>query len=161
MNRVNKNMIPEQETLGIRIRPMTREDIPAVAALEQKSFSEPWSEKGFEDALLGRQNIFLAAVGKEGLLTGYIGLYGSFDEGEITNVAVAEEFRGQGIGFLLVESMKELASLQGIRKIFLEVRVSNEAARALYGKAGFETCGLRKNFYREPVEDAILMRVVI
>ncbi len=161
MNRINENVTPGQGIQGIRIRPMVREDIPAVAALERESFSEPWSEKGFEDALPGRQNIFLAAVGKEGMIAGYIGLYGSFDEGEITNVAVAGEFRGQGVGFLLVERMKELASLQGIRQIFLEVRVSNEAARRLYGKAGFEACGLRKNFYREPVEDAILMRVGI
>lgn len=161
MNTISENVVPEQGIPGIRIRRMVREDIPAVAALEKKTFSEPWNEKGFEDALLGSQNIFLTAVGKEDLIAGYIGLYGSFDEGDITNVAVAEEFRGLGIGFLLVESIKEMASSQGIRQIFLEVRASNAAARALYRKAGFEACGQRKDFYREPVEDAILMRAGI
>lgn len=143
----------------VQIRPMSPADIPAAAALERQSFSEPWSEQGFEDALLGQQNIFLVAEPEDDRIAGYIGLYGSFDEGDITNVAVEEGFRGRGIGTLLVNAVKEMAVRQSIRQIFLEVRESNEAARNLYRSCGFEPCGRRKDFYREPVEDAILMQI--
>ena len=91
------------------------------------------------------------------MIAGYIGLYGSYDEGDITNVAVAEAFRGNGIGTLLVKSMKEMAVRRGIRRIYLEVRDSNETARRVYEKAGFSVCGRRKKFYRQPEEDAVLM----
>ena len=141
----------------IRIRRMYPEDIPAVAALEKKSFSEPWTEGGFEDALCQRQNIFLVAELMQKKVIGYLGLYASFDEGDITNVSVEEDFRCQGVGYMLVEGLKGLAMQQGIQRIFLEVRASNEAAKRLYQKVGFAECGRRPDFYRKPVEDAVLM----
>ena len=153
----NENRKQKEKT--VQIRPMSPADIPTVAALERQSFSEPWSEHGFEDALLGQQNIFLVAEPEDDRIAGYIGLYGSFDEGDITNVAVDPSFRGRGIGTLLVNAVKEMAVRQGIRNIFLEVRESNGAARTLYSRSGFEPCGRRKDFYREPTEDAILMQI--
>lgn len=141
----------------VQIRPMCPADIPAVAELDRQIFSEPWSEQGFEEALLGQQNLFLVAEPEDDVIAGYIGLYGSYDEGDITNVAVAEAFRGNGIGTLLVKSMKEMAVRRGIRRIYLEVRDSNETAQRVYEKAGFSVCGRRKKFYRQPEEDAVLM----
>ena len=107
---------------------------------------------------MGQQNLFLVAEPEDDVIAGYIGLYGSYDEGDITNVAVAEAFRGNGIGTLLVKSMKEMAVRRGIRRIYLEVRDSNETARRVYEKAGFSVCGRRKKFYRQPEEDAVLFR---
>ena len=154
----------EQENGGkdsaVQIRPMCPGDIPAAAGLERQVFSEPWSEQGFADALAGSQNIFLVAE-RAGRLVGYAGFYGSFEEGDITNVAVEVHFRRQKIGLALVEAIKRAAASRGTARIFLEVRASNEAAQRLYCRAGFEACGRRKNFYRQPVEDAILMCVNI
>lgn len=140
------------------IRRMQPEDIPAVARLERACFSEPWSEQGFLDALKLRDNIFLTAR-LDGRLIGYCGLYASADEGEITNVAVSEAARDRGIGGLLLEEAFRLAGRQGISSIYLEVRAGNASAIALYRRLGFEECGVRRNFYRLPTEDALVMTV--
>lgn len=132
-------------------------DIRQAAALEATVFSMPWSEQGFSDALSQKDNIFLVARMQDGKIAGYCGLYAAADEGEITNVAVEDSLRGCGIGFSLVENMKQRAKVQGIARVFLEVRVSNERARHLYEKAGFTVCGTRRNFYQKPVEDAHVM----
>ena len=97
----------------------------------------------------------------EEIVTGYIGLYLSFDEASVTNVAVASKFRKKGYGEALVEKSKELAKDAGAECIFLEVRQSNVPALSLYKKLGFEELGIRKNFYEHPVEDAIIMKVGI
>lgn len=142
---------------NIKIRRMNPADVPAVAELEAQNFSMPWSEKGFSDALKQPDNIFLVAEMDDGTIAAYCGLYSSIDEGEITNVAVSESVRRKGIGFAIVKEMLCQAAGQGIRKIFLEVRQSNLSARRLYEKAGFADCGVRKNFYQKPREDAVVM----
>ena len=139
------------------IRRMRPEDVGAVAALESVTFSEPWSEKGFLDAIAQSDNIFLVAVTAAGRIAAYCGLYTASDEGEITNVAVAQSLRGQGLGCAIVSELLGLAFDSGISQIFLEVRKSNETARKLYEKAGFTICGIRKGFYRKPDEDAYVM----
>ncbi len=140
-----------------KIRRMNPADIPVVSELEAQNFSMPWSEKGFSDALKQPDNIFLVAEMDDGTVTAYCGLYSSIDEGEITNVAVSESVRRKGIGFAVVNEMLCQAAEQGIRKIFLEVRQSNLGARRLYEKSGFVDCGVRKNFYQRPREDAVVM----
>lgn len=133
-------------------------DIPAVAAIEKNSFSRPWSEKGFEDSLKLPDTIFLVAeeeLSKE--ILGYIGMYVSFDEGEITNVAVAESAQRQGIGKALVQGMLERAKEAGVCRIVLEVRRSNAAAIHVYETSGFAAVGIRKGFYELPREDAWIM----
>ncbi len=140
---------------------MTREDVPAVAALEREIFSAPWTEQGFRDALEQTTNRFFVAEqsGSATSIVGYCGLYVAGDEGEITNVAVTEEMRRRGIGKkLLTETLAE-AGYAGVRNIFLEVRASNEPAIRLYEKHGFTPCGTRKAYYRCPTEDAVLMRL--
>ena len=141
------------------IRRMTIEDIQAVVEIEKKCFSLPWSEKSFEDSISREDTIFL--VCEEGSITGYIGMYISFDEASITNVAVSPEFRKRGYGEQLVAEAKLTAKEANAESIFLEVRVSNEPAISLYKKMGFEELGIRKKFYEHPVEDAIIMKVGI
>ena len=135
---------------------MIVEDCPHVAELEKMIFSQPWSEQGFRDALNMERNIFLVAE-EDGIIYGYIGMYQSLDEGEITNVAVAPGKRNAGTGRLLIQAAMEQAKQQGITRIVLEVRVSNASAIHLYEKCGFVNCGIRKGFYDFPKEDAYIM----
>ena len=143
------------------IRNMTAEDIPAVVEIEKECFSLPWSEKSFAESIAREDTIFLVCVDNTDAITGYIGMYVSFDEASITNVAVASQFRKKGCGEQLVIAAKEAAKAAGAESIFLEVRVSNAPAISLYKKQGFENLGIRKKFYEHPVEDAIIMKVGI
>ncbi len=143
------------------IRKMTLEDVQVVAEIETQCFSQPWSEKSFEDSISREDTIFLVCEDSSGLVTGYIGMYLSFDEASITNVAVSPEFRKRGCGEQLVASAKEAVKEANAETIFLEVRVSNTPAISLYKKLGFEELGIRKKFYEHPVEDAIIMKVGI
>lgn len=140
----------------IAIRPMQDSDCVAAAELEKKIFSQPWSEQGFRDAIAMEQNIFLVAE-DAGNICGYIGLYRSLDEGEITNVAVSSKKRNAGIGKMLLQAALEEARQHGIIQVVLEVRVSNAAAIHLYERCGFVHCGIRKGFYDFPKEDAYIM----
>lgn len=138
------------------IRAMEKADCKVAARLEKEIFSLPWSEQGFLDALAMPENIFLVAE-EAGEIYGYIGMYVSLDEGEITNVAVAPEKRGAGVGGMLLKESLELAVKKEIAQVVLEVRVSNQPAIHLYEKYGFEHCGVRKGFYDFPKEDAYIM----
>ncbi len=146
------------------IRRMTLEDIPEVVEIEKQCFSLPWSAKSFEDSISREDTIFLVCEESEKddvVVTGYMGLYISFDEANVTNVAVSPSFRKKGCGEALVAAAKVEAKEAGAESIFLEVRVSNEPAISLYKKQGFEELGIRKKFYEHPVEDAIIMKVGI
>lgn len=142
------------------IRRMTLEDIPAVVEIENQCFSLPWSEKSFEDSISRNDTIFLVCEDAP-CITGYMGLYLSFDEASVTNVAVSSAYRKRGYGEALVEAAKQVAKEAGAECIFLEVRQSNIPALSLYKKLGFEELGIRKKFYEHPVEDAIIMKVGI
>lgn len=139
------------------IREMTREDIPSVATIEKQCFSQPWSEQGFAEGLKAPA-IFLVAE-EMGRIAGYIGMYVSAPEGEITNVAVAPGLRMRGTGKALVDAMKQWASDHGVTRIVLEVRVGNEPAIHVYEAAGFVKLGIRKDFYQFPTEDAFVMEM--
>ena len=145
----------------IRIREMTMADLDAVTAIEAACFSMPWSRQGFADAL--RQDaIFLVAEAdvpgaSDRRIAGYIGMYCAFDEGEITNVAVAEECRGLGIATELVRALITRAGACGVKRIVLEVRRSNRAAIHVYECCGFGKLGVRRDFYERPREDADIM----
>ena len=138
------------------IRKMEARDVSWMARIEQENFSMPWSEKAFMDSLSQEEALFLVAEEEDRVL-GYIGIYLSFEEGEITNVSVDSSSRNKGVGSELVEQLKKEAQARGTEKIFLEVRVSNEPAIRLYEKQGFEQVGCRKNFYEKPREDAWVM----
>lgn len=141
---------------GLRIRPLEEGDLDWVLPIEQCTFSEPWSRDGFLNSLRSVDTIYLAAVW-EGQGAGYCGLLRSFEEADITNVAVAEAFRNRGVGRQMLQALMEKGRRQGIRRFTLEVRTGNESAIHLYESLGFEAVGVRKNFYRFPTEDALIM----
>ncbi len=136
--------------------PMAKEHIKAIAEIEEKCFSMPWSEKALEDELENENAHFLAAV-FEGRVIGYIGVIEICGEADITNVAVLPEYRRCSIGEMLLKSAEEGAKQRNCESITLEVRVSNDAAISLYNKNGYKQAGIRKGFYDKPKEDALLM----
>ncbi len=138
------------------IRPMEPEDTDSVVQIEKDSFSQPWSRQGFLDALKLTENILLVAE-EDGEILGYQCTYVSFDEGELTNIAVKRTARGQGVGKHLIKKLQETAVESGVERIVLEARVTNDTAIALYEKMGFINLGIRKNLYEHPVEDGIIM----
>ena len=140
----------------ITIREMCSEDLDEVARIEERNFTQPWSRGGFETSLQNDHTIYLSAL-MDGVVAGYCGCTYVLDEAEITNVAVEEEYRGKGMGHLLVTELVKRCSKKGINHILLEVRSSNQPAIRLYQKAGFAAESVRKNFYEQPKEDAIVM----
>lgn len=139
-----------------RIRRMEERDVPAAAEIERESISPAWSEQAFRDSLALDCTLLLVAE-REQKIAGYCCCYRSFEEGEITNVAVRRELRGRGIGEALLRELFRQGAEEGIEAYTLEVRLSNEPATRLYEKLGFESAGIRKNFYELPREDARIM----
>lgn len=140
-------------------------DVAAVAAIESVSFSDPWTTEAFVSALdLGHMRFFVAeeggadAGGGDAVLLGYVVALVVADEGEIADLAVAPEARRRGIGGLLLDRVAAEAEELGIRSLYLEVRESNVAARALYQSRGFTAVGRRRGYYQHPTEDALLLR---
>lgn len=140
----------------IQIREMQPEDLPEVCRIEKQTFSMPWSEKGFLDSLKAENTCYLTVL-SEGEVVGYCGLMKVLEEGDITNVAVKETCRGRGVGYAMLEKLLEKGKSQGIEAFTLEVRESNASAIGLYEKLGFVNCGVRKNYYENPVENAVIM----
>ncbi len=140
----------------VTIRVMQQKDIEQMAAIESKCFSQPWSQKSFEEALSHKNLCFVTAVSGE-TIVGYCGLYMVLDEGYIINVAVREEYRRKHVAEDMLRFLISEGSKRKIAAFTLEVRESNKAAVGLYRKLGFETSGIRKNFYEKPIENAIIM----
>lgn len=140
----------------IEIYNMTEEDVPFIAQVEKECFSEPWSEKAIRDELNNESALFFVAK-KEGSFLGYIGMHTVVDECYIANIAVMSACRRQGVGDVLLKHGENAAKQRGCSFISLEVRVSNLAAKSLYEKHGYTVQGERKNFYREPTENALIM----
>ena len=138
------------------VRKMQPSDLAQVCEIEKENFSLPWSEKSFADSMERNDTVFLVALADDEV-AGYIGCYCIAGEGEITNVAVKSSYRRKGIGGMLLEKLYEEGALLETREFFLEVRESNEAAIALYSRQGFVKEGIRKNFYEQPVENALIM----
>lgn len=138
------------------IREMTPADLSEVVEIEQQLFTQPWSRQGFLSSLQQQDTLYLVAQ-QDGKVAGYCGLLQSFDEADITNVAVHPEYRRLGIACQMLEQLMEQGGTRGIQRYTLEVRVSNTAAVKLYQKLGFASVGIRKNFYAFPTEDAMIM----
>ena len=136
----------------VRIKPS---HLSEIAALEALCFSEPWSEGALELLLCESATGFVCLC--DGRVQAYGGMLIAPDEGQITNVAVHPEARRMGLGRAIVDALINEARARGLEQISLEVRVSNLAAIALYEKVGFAVEGRRKNFYRRPTEDALVM----
>ncbi len=139
------------------IGPMTEEDVAAVAALEAENFSRPWSYDAFYKTLSDENYIVIIAKDTDALL-GYCVLLCTGEEADITNVCTAPEARGKGVARSMLTALMKEGKSRGVTEFFLEVRESNTPARNLYTKLGFEEIGLRKNYYEEPKEHAVLMK---
>ncbi|MBR3642507.1 MAG: ribosomal protein S18-alanine N-acetyltransferase [Lachnospiraceae bacterium] len=140
----------------VTIRPMTDEDVPAVSAIEEATFSMPWKPDDFRE-MIRRDNMTYLVVETDGKIVGGAGMRNILGDGEITNVAILAEYRRQGLGKrLLVELLKTGKEL-GADAFTLEVRAGNEAAIRLYESLGFVSEGVRPDFYERPREDALIM----
>lgn len=155
-----KNNVNDEVKAGRVIRNMTEDDLIEVEAIENATFSIPWSYNSLRGAMMMGNNIYLVCV-EDGEIAGYCGMWAVLGEGNITSVAVAERFRNRGIGRALMEAMLEKGIKKNVDVFFLEVRQSNEAAKHLYESLGFKTIGVRKNFYEKPLENADVMSKII
>ena len=144
----------------VEIRRMRTADLPRVMLIELSTFTMPWSEATFR-GLLRRKDSDLLVADYNGDIAGYAVFWAVMDQGELGNVAVDEDHRGRGIGSELIQAVMECAHERGVREIFLEVRKSNVRAQDLYKTFGFSEVGRRKNYYLEPLEDALVMKKVI
>ena len=136
---------------------MNETHVAQVAELEKICFSDPWSEKSVASELNNPLSCWLVAE-EDGIVAGYIGSQTVIDESDMMNVAVRPDYRRRGIAEALVEELVEALKMRGSHCLTLEVRASNEPAKALYEKQGFAQVGLRKNYYRNPKEDALILR---
>ena len=150
--------------MSIRIDRVRRTDLAAIAEIERRCFSDPWSEQSFRDVLAHPRIYFACARdGGDGDRSGsqpvgYVVAWFAGGEGEIANLAVVPEDRGRGIGGLLLDAALESGRRDGTVATYLEVRCSNIRARRLYESRGFVEVGRRRNYYRRPVEDAVILR---
>ncbi len=154
--------IPEEDSVSIEaLRPDSPEEyVEDILRIEESCFPDPWSRDMLR-SYLGKDSAHFFAAVKDGGLLGYIGSQLIIDELEIFNVAVDESCRRQHLGQRLVEALVSEARSLGAERITLEVRAGNAPAIALYEKLGFVEVGRRKNYYRSPREDALLMDLVI
>ncbi len=141
--------------MSYQIVPMQEEHLAGLAEIERACFHAPWSENALREEL--GKGIFLVAVDAQGVPVGYVGCQTVLDEGYITNVAVLPAHRRYGVARQLLQQLAQCAVEQALSFVTLEVRASNAPAIALYTKAGYVPVGQRKNFYRAPTEDAVLM----
>ena len=135
---------------------LTEKALEGVAELESLCFSQPWSKNSLE--LLTKEGIGVGMVcSKDGKVCAYGGMMVAVDEGQITNIATHPDYRRQGFGRAIVESLIKYGKMNGLDSISLEVRESNKAAIDLYTKLGFKVEGKRKDFYTKPTESALIM----
>jgi [ribosomal protein S18]-alanine N-acetyltransferase len=147
----------------VRVGRVCDEDIATIGTIERRSFSDPWSERSFRDVLAHSQMFFVCARGRVNdsaadRVLGYVVAWFAGGQGEIANLAVDPDARGRGIGATLLDAALEEARRHKTDEVFLEVRSSNLRARQLYESRGFAEVGRRRRYYRQPVEDAIILR---
>lgn len=145
-----------EEKISYQICPMDRSHIAQIARLEQQVFSTPWSERALEEELYHDHASFLVAQDQRGNVLGYGGLHVVLDEGYITNIAVFPAMQRQGIATKILDTFCRFGDAH-LSFITLEVRASNQPAIALYKGREFIETATRKDFYKQPTEDAILM----
>lgn len=145
------------EQVQVVIDPMRLRDIPGVLIVEKLCFTTPWSRSAFLSELLENERAYYVVAKVKDRVVGYGGVWLIAGEGHITNVAVHPEFQRRGIGRRIMLTLEELVRSRGGDRLTLEVRVSNVWARHLYRSLGFYDGGLRKGYYRDNNEDAVIM----
>ena len=141
----------------IEIVSMEESHVAQVAALEKACFTTPWSENSVRAELTNPLSLWLVAV-DHGEVVGYVGSQSVMDEADMMNVAVSDSYRRKGIARQLVGALITALDKRGVLSLTLEVRASNEPAKQLYKQIGFEQVGRRPNYYRNPKEDALILR---
>ena len=140
-----------------KIRSMTVDDISQVLEIESLCFTVPWSQEAFKMEIEKNKFAHYIVAEVDGRITGYGGMWFIVDEAHVTNIAVHPQYRGKGYGNFIVDAMVKIADAKGIYQMTLEVRASNHVAQNLYGKFGFESCGVRPKYYADNNEDAVIM----
>ncbi len=139
------------------VRMACKEDLALLVSLEAALFQDAWQRGAIESHLASKSAVSLIAEGDGGVALGYLLGLSLFGEGELLRIAVLESARGEGIGKLLLQGFVDILRQNGAEACFLEVRRSNLSALALYRSFGFLTVGERKNYYKNPTEDALLL----
>lgn len=148
----------QTDTLGpLEFRSMRMEDIPAICEIEQEAFTTPWTSAAFHNELTTNQFARYMVMECAEEVIGYGGMWIIIDEAHITNIAVREKFRGKKLGERLLREMQQTAGFFGAVRMTLEVRPSNRVAQGLYEKLGFYGVGVRRGYYTDNREDAIIM----
>lgn len=142
--------------MPVTVSAMAAEHVPALAALEQLCFSEPWSAAALREELDNPHAVFLVATDDSGDAIGYVGMHRLAEEGYITNIAVFPAARRQGVARTLLDALAAYADSHRMTRLTLEVRPSNTAAVKLYEQTGYVLDGIRPGFYRLPPEDAAI-----
>ena len=140
------------------IRAMTEADLIEVLTIEEQSFSLPWSRSAYEESL-GKDYYRFTVEETDGKIRGYAAIYLAPQEAELLRIAVDSAERKKGIAQKLLDAILKYLKEAEAEKLFLEVRSSNEAALRLYQKTGFHSIGIRKGYYENPKEDAVLMEL--
>ena len=131
--------------------------VPQIAELETLCFNDPWSENSIASELDNRLSCWLVAI-VDDKVVGYVGSQTVLGETDMMNIAIHPDYRKQGIATELISALIEALNERGSHSLMLEVRASNEPAKSLYLKMGFDVVGVRKNYYRNPREDALILR---
>lgn len=140
----------------MKIIPMNESHVAQVAALEKQCFSDPWSENSVASELENPLSLWLIAE-EDGAVCGYVGSQTVLDETDMMNIAVHPDCRRKGIAAALITELVSRLKARGSRVLRLEVRESNFSAITLYEALGFTQLGLRKNYYRNPKENALIL----
>ncbi len=141
----------------MNIRRAVADDATAIAEMEQSYFSDPWGKKDIFSYICSEDGMSFVATDEDGAPIAYILGRIIAPEGEIYRIAVREDKRRRGVGYRLLSFALKTERGRGLETVFLEVRSKNAAARALYRAYGFTDIGIRKNYYKDPTDDAIVM----
>jgi [ribosomal protein S18]-alanine N-acetyltransferase len=142
-------------------RYMKEEDIDQILEVEHASFATPWSREAFYNEIYQNKFAVYIVLEEDDKIIGYCGAWVVIDEAHITNIAILPTYRGRQLGEALLSKMMSIAKDMGARSMTLEVRVTNHVAQSLYRKLGFQNGGIRKNYYSDNQEDALVMWVNI
>lgn len=148
---------PDDTFADVALRAARASDVDAMAEIERLVFSDPWPPSAFADLLLASHATMTVAI-RESAVVGYCVLLVAADEGEIANIATAPSARRRGIAGRLLDHALAAAQHLGAVSVYLEVRASNDSARALYASRAFAPVGRRRAYYRNPLEDALVLR---
>ncbi len=149
-------MTPAADLKTLRFEPLSQARIPEILVIERRANSLPWSERSFANELENPQSLFVVAL-INGKVAAYAGVWLCFDEAHVTTVAVSPEWQRRGIGERCVRRLLEQAGERGAACSTLEVRASNEPAIRLYEKLGYLRTAVRKRYYPDNAEDAVVM----